>query len=80
METPPNTPNKRGPKQGSTSFVMLSLDEITKLNDGNPIPVRRKWLEQAAVRQFVANKAETPSEQPIEQNSTIITEEINLDS
>mgnify|MGYP003475677300 CR=1 FL=1 len=79
METP-NTPNKRGPKQGSTSFVMLSLDEITKLNDGNPIPVRRKWLEQAAVRQFVANKAETPNEQPEapEQNS-IITEEINLD-
>lgn len=81
METTPNTPNKRGPKQGSTSFVMLSLDEIIKLNDGNPIPVRRKWLEQALIKQLFANKAETPNEQPEapEQNS-IITEEINLDS
>lgn len=79
METPPNTPNKRGPKQGSTSFVMLSLDEITKLNDGNPIPVRRKWLEQALIKQF-SSKTETPTEPEAPEQNSIITEEINLDS
>ena len=74
-----NTPNKRGPKQGSTSFIFLSLEEITKLSDNNPIPVRRKWLEQAAVRQLLANKAESPTETPEapEQNS-IVTEELDL--
>lgn len=78
METN-TTPNKRGPKLGTQSFVSLTLEEITKLNDGNPIPVRRKWLEQAAVRQLLANKSEAPAEQTTEQNS-IITEELNLDS
>lgn len=74
-----NTPNKRGPKLGTQSFVSLTLEEIIKLNDGNPIPVRRKWLEQAAVRQLLS-KVETPTEAPEapEQNS-IVTEELNLD-
>lgn len=73
------TPNKRGPKKGTSSFTLLSLEEVLDLITHSPdkkIPVRRTWVEETAAKKFTKDLTSAQDDDKVE---PVIVQELDLD-